>query len=270
MSEGAGASSLASARAILFAPGDRLERFPKAAAAGADLVILDLEDSVAAEKKEQARANVADWLDQAGPVLVRVNGPDMPQFDADLAICDHPSVVGIVLPRAVPCAGLTRAAALRPVLALVETAKAIRTLDAIAGTPGVTRLGIGLIDLALDLGIADTKLLAPVLFDLVVASAVAGISSPVAPVTTTISDLNAVEREAAQARAAGYGAKLCIHPAQLAPVRKGLGPTDAELAWARRIVAEAEVHGGSAFALNGHMIDRPVIDRARRLIDAAN
>lgn len=140
--------------------------------------------------REQERANVVAWLDRAraGPVLVRVNGPDRPQFDADLAVCDHPSVVGIVVPRAIPCAGLARAAALRPVLALVETAKTVRLLDAIAATPGVARLGIGLIDLALDLGIADAELLAPVVFDLVVASAVAGIASPVAPVTTTISD----------------------------------------------------------------------------------
>ena len=91
--------AIAAARSFLFVPGDRPERFDKALAAGADMVIVDLEDAVAPEAKDRARANLLAWLSPEHPVLVRINAVTTPAFVGDLAVCGHAGVAGIVLPK---------------------------------------------------------------------------------------------------------------------------------------------------------------------------
>lgn len=265
----AGALAVTNARTFLFVPGNRPDRFDKAFASGADTVILDLEDSVAAADKDRARAAVAAWLNPIRPVAVRVNSTDSPWFEEDFAICSRAGVAAVVLPRAEAGASLERVAQQSPVLALIETAVGIRGLMAIAATPGVVRLGIGVIDLLLDLGMTAAEALDPVLLQMVIASRVAECAPPVAGVTADFRDFELIAKETARTRVLGFPAKLCIHPSQLEPVKQGLGPSSAEIAHARKVVNAAAASGGSAIALDGRMIDRPVIDHARRILAAA-
>jgi citrate lyase subunit beta/citryl-CoA lyase len=263
------ATSLARVRTFLFVPGNRPERFEKAWASKADIVILDLEDSVAADAKDAARDAVAAWLAPHRPIMVRINPPGSLWFEKDLALCARESVAAIAVPRAEPGCDLERAGACKPVLAIVETAVGVMMLAAIAATPGVARLGLGGIDLALDLGMSPDAVLDPVLLQMVIASRAAGIAAPVAPVTTAIRDSARLREVTARQRAMGFTAKLCIHPAQIDAVKAGLAPTAQEIVYARQVIAAAEQSKGSATVLDGQMIDRPIIDHARRIIDDA-
>jgi citrate lyase subunit beta/citryl-CoA lyase len=155
------------------------------------------------------------------------------------------------------------------VLALVETALGVLAAEALAAAPGVQRLVFGTIDFALDLDLSGD----PVGFDhaasrLALASRAAGIASPVAGVTDAIDDQALLLAELTRARAHGFGAKLCIHPKQVGMIHAALRPTETELAWARRVMAAAEGAPG-AVQLDGRMVDKPVIERARRLMQRA-
>lgn len=145
------------ARSWLFVPGNRPERFDKACAAGADAVIVDLEDAVPPDEKDAARAALAGWLRPERPVVVRINGADSAWFEGDLALCAQSGLAGIMLPKAERCAELERLGALAPttpLLPLIETAAGFANAEALARGPGVRRLIFGSIDFQLDLGIA--------------------------------------------------------------------------------------------------------------------
>lgn len=260
-------------RSYLFVPANRPERFAKACAAGADAVIVDLEDAVPAQEKSAARAELAAWLSPANPVFVRINGADTAWFEDDVGVCELPGVAGIILPKAesadqirlIGCA--TRA---RPVLPLIETALGMRHAEAIAGAPCVQRLVFGTIDFQLDLDLdGDGEELLFYRSQLVLASRLAGILAPVDGVTTGIDDQDGLRDATAYARRLGFGAKLCIHPRQLAPVHAGFAPTAAQLDWSRRVVQAAIQADGAAIAIDGKMVDRPVILRAQQMLKDA-
>ena len=141
-----------------------------------------------------------------------------------------------------------------------------------AAAPGVQRLVFGTLDYALDLGLegelAGTVGLDAAASHLALVSRAAGIASPVAGVTPAIDDDALLLAELARARAHGFGAKLCIHPKQVATIHAALAPTADELAWARRVLVAADGAAG-AVQLDGRMVDRPVIDKARRLLARA-
>jgi citrate lyase subunit beta/citryl-CoA lyase len=258
---------VAAARTFLFVPGNRPERFDRALAAGADMVIVDLEDAVAPHEKARARTEIGKWLDAMTPVALRINGADRTWFEPDLELCAHPGVAAIVLPKAELGAALSRVARLRPTLALIETAVGVQGLPAICATQGVMRVGIGAIDLLLDLDITGSEdVLQPILLQMVIASRAAGIAAPVAGITADFQDPDLVQAAASRARSLGFGGKLCIHPAQVSEVRTGFQPNAAEIQWARRIVEADVMSGGGAVALDGQMIDRPIVDRARRVL----
>ncbi len=259
--------AITAARSLLFVPGDRPERFDKAMASGADAVILDLEDAVAPPAKADARRAVADWLDAARPVIVRINAADTEWFEGDLDLCRHPGVAAIMLPKAHTGAVLARVAQVRPTIALVESARGLIDMPAIAATPGVVRLAFGAIDLALDL---DTNcpdaLFAPFRLQMAVASRAAGLAGPIDGITTDFRDPAVMSADAQAARALGFTGKMCIHPAQVAPLHAALKPSEAQLARARAIVAADAASGGAAVSLDGQMVDRPVVERALRLL----
>lgn len=262
--------TITGARSFLFVPGDRPDRFYKAAACGADIVILDLEDAVAAADKDAARASVAAWLGAGHRALARINALDTPWCEQDLALAGLPGLAGIMLPKAAAGAGLTRVAAQLPIVALIETAAGVATVDAVAATPGVARLAYGTVDLALDLDITATDTLATIGTMLVVASRRHGLPAPVDGVTLALKDAGAIDAAVRDARSRGFGAKLCIHPSQVGPVGQAFLPAADEVAQARRIVAADRDAGGSAVALDGRMIDRPVVAKAyRTLADAS-
>jgi citrate lyase subunit beta / citryl-CoA lyase len=268
--DGRAADRIAAARTFLFVPGDRPDRFDKAAASGADIVILDLEDAVAPAAKPAARQAVIDWLAADRPVLVRINAAGTAWFETDLALWKRPGMLGFMLPKAEPGATLERVARLKPTVALIETAAGVVGVDAVAAVPGVQRLAFGTIDLALDLDTTAPEVMTAIGTRLVVASRACGIAAPIDGVTTGFKEPSLVEETMRLARARGFGAKMCIHPAQIAPIRDALRPTPDALDRARRIVAADKASGGAAVALDGQMVDKPVVAKAYRILaDAA-
>lgn len=258
-------------RSYLFVPGNRPERFDKACAAGADAVIVDLEDAVPFADKAVARDAVAAWLSEEKPVLVRINGADTDWFADDLALCRMPGVAGVVLPKAEQAGDIVRlrAAGAIAVLPLIESATGIDHLRAIASARGVQRLMFGSIDFQLDLGIPGER--EELLFfrsQLVLASRLAGLAAPVDGVSTALDDADRLADDARHARQMGFGAKLCIHPKQVDAVNRCFTPGAGELAWAGRVLEAAARADGAAVALDGKMIDRPVILRAQAIVDA--
>jgi citrate lyase subunit beta/citryl-CoA lyase len=266
-----------SAITYLFVPGNRPERFDKALASGADAVILDLEDAVAPEDKDAARANVRQWADRHADlesrVVVRINDATTSWFDADLDLLRRGGISAAMLPKAEgpgPIAAVL--AALGPhghVLPIIETAAGVQGIDAVAAAPGVQRLVFGTLDYGVDLDLSgDERGLAYPAARMAIASRCAGLVSPVAGVTPAIDDDARVLADLAFARAFGFGAKLCIHPRQVGVIHAAMQPTPAELDWARRVLAAAEGAPG-AVRVDGKMVDRPVLLKARALLDRA-
>jgi len=261
-------------RSYLFVPGDRPERFDKACGAGADAVIVDLEDAVAPGAKSSARQHLLAWLDGAGrtaatPLYVRINAAGSSWFEADLALCRHAGVAGIVLPKAEQVADLqaVAAAGARTILPLVESALGLWNALALCQVPQVERLVFGSIDFAADLSLRESReSLLHARSQLVLAARVAGIGTPVDGVTLAIDDAALVHSDTVHARGLGFGAKLCIHPKQVAAVHAALLPTPEELAWAQRVQAAFHCGGGAAVAVDGKMVDGPVLLLAQKLL----
>jgi citrate lyase subunit beta/citryl-CoA lyase len=260
------------ARTFLFVPGTRPERFGKALAAGADAVIIDLEDAVSLADKDEARAAVAAVLPLPQPVLVRINAAGTPWFDDDVRLCRRQGIGGIVLPKAEDAAAIERLrvivgpeAAIYP---LIETAQGLWNALAIARAPGVRRLLFGSIDFQLDMGLDDDDLI-HYRSQLALVSRVADLPAPVDGVTTAFGDEEALSRDVLRARTLGFGGKLCIHPNQVPFVNAAFRPTADELAWAQRVVAADAAAQGAAVAVDGKMVDRPVLLRARAMLAAA-
>ncbi len=256
----------------LFVPGSRPERFDKALAAGADVVIIDLEDAVSPPDKDSARVAVAGWLSAEKPVCLRINSVDSDWFAADLALCARPGVVAVMLPKAAAVSDIDtlRKAGARRVLPLIESAQGFMNLAALSSTDGVERLAFGSIDFSVDLGIeGDDRELDYFRSQLVLASRVAGIAPPIDGVTTAIGDVDVLASETLRGKRFGFGAKLCIHPAQVAVVHASYLPQAAEVAWAERVMAAAAGSQGAAVAVDGKMVDRPVILKAERILGQA-
>ena len=257
-------------RSYLFVPGNRPERFDKALASAADTVIVDLEDAVPPDQKDAARRTVSAWLAAARPVVVRINAADTPWHRDDLAVCRQPGVSAVMVAKAERADALAALDLGVPLLPLIESAAGIDQLRAIAAVPGVQRVAFGAIDFQLDLHMrASFDELVFFRSQIVLASRLAGLAAPIDSPSVAIDDLAEVEREAQAARRLGFGAKLCIHPKQADAVNRSFSPTDAELAWARRVLALAESSGGAAVALDGRMIDKPVILRAQATLREA-
>jgi citrate lyase subunit beta/citryl-CoA lyase len=257
---------------LLFVPGDRPDRFDKAAAAGPDLVVLDLEDAVAPDAKDAARDHVVAWLGAGGRAAVRINAAGTPGHDEDLRALSG-TALPVMLPKAEDPAGLAGVAArLHPgatLLALVETAAGVLAAPSLAAVDRVARLVLGTYDLAAQLGVSpdDRDAMAGARQALVLASAAAGLAGPVDGVTGDVGDDDRLRDDLAYAVRLGFGGKLCIHPRQVPVAREAFLPSAEELAWARRVVEAAA--GAGAVLLDGAMVDKPVVDRARRLLAAA-
>lgn len=255
-------------RSYLFVPGNRPDRYAKALATRAHGVIVDLEDAVAPAEKDGARDSLVRWLSAERPVLVRVNAPASEWFVDDLAACASDAVIGIVLPKAERAEEVERVVAAcgeRPVFPLVETARGMWNVLAVAQAPGVRALMFGSLDFEADLGSMDDDLLYA-RSRLVLASRVAGIDPPVDGVTQAIGDQDLVRRDCLRARRLGFGGKLCIHPNQVDIVNRSFAPTAEDLQWARRVVDAFAVTGGNAALLDGKMIDRPVLLKAQAML----
>ncbi|MHB1011548.1 MAG: HpcH/HpaI aldolase/citrate lyase family protein [Desulfobacteria bacterium] len=261
-------------RSFLFVPGIRPDRFDKAWNSGADGVILDLEDAVPADRKGAARQAVMSWMSADRPVFVRVNGAGTDEFGDDVAAIARPGLAGVLLPKAerveeiaALSGGLAEGTRIVPI---VETAAGVWNVMALASAPRVHRLAFGSLDFQLDVGIEgeDIELLYA-RSRIVLASRAAGIRRPLDGVTTSIEDGARLAADVDRARRLGFGGKLCIHPRQVQAVNRGFAPTEEEIAWARNVLGTAGSSGEGAFRLDGEMVDRPVIERAKAIVERA-
>ncbi|HIG23264.1 MAG TPA: CoA ester lyase [Henriciella marina] len=253
----------------LFVPASRPDRFQKAAASGADTIIIDLEDAVQEGRKDQAREQAAQTFSglNGSDVWLRVNASDTRWHEKDVEVAVQGGLKGIVLPKAESAEQIRQVRARmrgdQLLIALVESARGIRDAYAIAEVSD--RLLFGSIDFALDAGCAETDeacLMAR--STLVIASRAARIPAPLDGVTVKVNDEGAVRSAASYANGLGFGGKLLIHPAQLKPARAAFAPSAEDIEWARKILSSGE--GGEARSLDGDMIDAPVVERARRLL----
>jgi len=262
-------------RTYLFVPGNRPDRFEKAWQSGAHAIILDLEDAVQGTQKDQARETVVSWLSPERPVYVRINGTGTPWFERDLEAVCLPGVLGVILPKAEFPEQVVQVAACLAgearVLPLLETALGIWNARALAQAPRVERLAFGSVDFQLDTGITgEQEELLYARSRLVLASRIAGLLPPVDGVTMALDDMTRLRDDVARARRLGFGGKLCIHPRQVEIINRGFAPTEAEQAWARRVLEAAKATGAGALRLDGELIDRPVIERARSILAQAD
>jgi citrate lyase subunit beta/citryl-CoA lyase len=262
-------------RSYLFVPGDRPERFDKALASGAHAVILDLEDAVQPERKLQARESVRTWLAQATtPVWIRINPSDTSWHEDDCALLASPAVRGVMLPKAQDVPGLQRVTARlqdgQQVIPLVETVAGWFEAQALARVPGVLRLAFGSVDFMADSGIqGEGDELNSVRTQLVLVSRLAGLQAPIDGVSVAIDDAAQLEADVRRSRRFGFGAKLCIHPKQVAGVHSGFAPTPAEVAWAQRVVAALAAGPMGAITVDGKMVDKPIALLAQAILAQA-
>jgi len=263
-------------RSALFVPADRPERHQKALDSGADAVIVDLEDAVAAAKKDEARGVLVESLarrDGDTVCLVRINSPLLDEGRADLEALPAMRADGIVVPKADVESVEIAAAAGLPLVALVETAGGILDAAAIARHPAVDVLMLGPVDLSLELdvrhepgedGLATARAM------LVLAAAAGGIPGPLDGPCVQAKDADALAAEIERARMLGFAGKSCIHPSQIEPVNAAFAPSAEEVAWATEVLAAyEEADGSGVVVLDGEMIDLPVVLRARRILDRA-
>ena len=283
-------------RSLLFVPGDRPERFDKAAASGADAVILDLEDAVMPARRAFARTEVARWLAGAAsavPAWVRINPVATDDALADLTAVIPGRPAGIVLPKArggddlrradhwleafEAGAGLPRGrTGLLPLV--TESAGALLNAASFTALPQrVVGLTWGAEDLAADLGASSNRspdgeyelTYAMARSFCLLAAAAAGVAA-YDTIDVEFRDPAAVERRARASRRQGFAGKLAIHPAQVAPIHSAFSPTAEEVAWAGRVIAAFESSpGAGAVAFEGGMLDKPHLRQAERILAAA-
>ena len=285
-------------RSFLFAPGNVARRVEKALGLDADVVIVDLEDSVAVSDKAVTRAPVAEALarPRKGRAYVRVNAPSSPFCYGDLVATVHKGVDGVVLPKVESAADLHAIdwllAALErergmpegsiDLMPQIETAAGMQRIDRIfqarslrpyKGAWRVKRAAFGAADYGHELGLAPTleeAELADARARMVLASRAAGLENPIDSPWFHFKETEAFARALERSRRGGFQGRLCVHPDQITPVNRAYLPSDEELARAERIVAafkDAEARGAAAIQVDGQMIDYPVVHRAQALVD---
>lgn len=269
--------SLAQVRSLLFVPANDERKLARALESPADAVVADLEDAVPPAEKEAARAAAARLLGAAGPRparMVRVNAAGTAFFDEDVELVRSLELDAVVVPKASPDALLALGPEEVPVLAIVETAAGLRRAYETASCERVEALVLGAIDLGLDLRLeprADGQELLYARSKLVVDSAAAGVRGPFDAVYVDIHGERGLEEESAFARSLGFRGKACIHPAQVEVVNRVFSGAG-DVGWARRVLAaydEAVREGRGAVAVDGQMVDLPIVEQARRVLSEA-
>jgi citrate lyase subunit beta/citryl-CoA lyase len=259
-------------RSYLFAPGHSEKLLGKVFDAGADAVILDLEDAVPPEHKAVARRNVADAL-APHPAWVRINAAQTPLAAADLDAVAA-LAYGIRIPKVESVEEVrwvAERAPGKPLICAIESARGVVNALDIAAEPAVKHLALGGIDLQRDLGVAsgDTPL-QYVRSHLVVASRAAGIEPPIDSVYPHLQDTEGLRRQCSVSRSLGLFGKSAIHPSQLPIIHAEFSPTHDELDWARSVLDAFDDANGAALRLpGGEFVDLPVAERAREILRQA-
>ena len=269
-------------RSLLFVPADRPERFDKAAASGADAVILDLEDSVAAGNKARARQAVVAWLrgERRVRTLVRVNPLGGEFISEDLDMLRHEAPDGILLPKSEGAHSVLSLIeqlgdAAVPILPIAtETAKAVFGLGSYSEI-GQSLLGLtwGAEDLPAAIGAVAVRRRVgytppyEVVRALTLFGAHAAGVAAIETVFPDIADAAGLARYVARARADGFTAMMAIHPSQISVINSGFSPSEAEIVHARSVVDAFAAHpGAGALRLDGKMVDQPHLLLAQRIL----
>ena len=246
----------------LYVPGSRPDRFDKAAATGAE-VILDLEDSVAADDKAAARTAVAEWLAaHDAPAQVRVNAPGTPDLERDLAAL--PADVALRVPKVERPEDLAVLRG-RTVHVLLESALGVENAYAIASAPGVASIGLGEADLAAELRLEGEDSFGWIRSRIVVAARAAGLPPPMMAAYAAVRDLDGLAESCRRGRRLGMRGRTAIHPTQLPVIREVFAPAPDEVAWAQAVLAALD--GGAVATLpDGAMVDEAMARRARGIL----
>jgi citrate lyase subunit beta/citryl-CoA lyase len=233
-------NAVESGKTFLFVRADRPERFGKAFASDADGVIIDLEDAVAPVRKPAGREAIAALGHKLpADLMVRINPPGTAAAadDVDLlrSITGLAAVMVAKAEEPVALNALSQVLGATQTVALVETAEGLANVRDIAQSRSVVRLAFGHLDYALDLGIEPKgAMMTHARCEIVVAARAAGLPPPIDGVTTELDDLDVIGNDARAGAELGFGAKLCIHPKQLAAVAEAFRPSPAEIAWQER------------------------------------
>jgi citrate lyase beta subunit len=270
--------ALASARSFLFVPASDEHKSRRALGTAADVVVVDLEDAVSFDQKDTARDVVrralADTPSKA-LVAIRVNGAHTAFFAADVDLVEALRPDVLVLPKAMPEAVDALGSEGPPIVAIVETADGLRQAYEVASQPRVQAIIVGAIDLGVDLRLERRPDGLEILFarsKAVLDSAAARIRAPIDRVWTDVRDGDGLEADSRFARSLGFRGKACVHPDQVEIVNRVFTPSDEELTRARHVIEayeQAVGEGEGVTALEGEMIDLPVVERARQVLTLA-
>lgn len=243
----------------------------KAANAGCDAVIADLEDAVAEEEKNAARDMLVAALEQVRlpvPAVVRINGVETEYFERDLEAVAKLKVTAVIVPKAIADGQVLRLRESLPkdtgLIALIETPRGLADVRILARQ--YDRIAFGSIDFSGSLGASHSReSLLVARSELVLAAALCEAPAPIDGVTVEVSAIDTIEDDARYAASLGFGGKLLIHPAQVQPALAGFAPQTADVDRARRLLASMRKNAGR---FEGKMVDKPVVVQAQRIIAA--
>lgn len=272
---------LHNARSFLFVPAHQTDRLHKALKSAADMVIADWEDAVAPSDKAAARQALLGTV-QTLPatlrarVLVRINAAQTAWHEGDIQVLKQlvaAGIAGVIVPKAetVPVLHAIAQAAgpACALIPLVETVAGMDALKSLAAAPQVARLAFGHLDFQVDAGMQcadDEGELLPTRMAIVMASRRANLAPPIDGVTVDTKDSTRMDMDCHRALRMGFGAKLCIHPAQIAVAHQVFSPTAAAVAHASAVVQAMELAQGGVCVVNGKMVDAPVLHLAQRTL----
>ena len=272
-------------RSWLFVPATRPERFIKAMNSGADAVILDLEDAVGMVEKSQARQNVVQFMqnssvaiscESTGPSLwLRLNNDS--QLEEDLQLCQslakHQVLAGVVLPKVtdvLPIQRIFKALTL-PIVVQIESAQGITKLSDIAESEGVMAISYGRLDISNQLNLRVGSRAEQDFFDhlrikLLLTSHTHGLIAPIESVYPDFKNEQGMTTTASYVSDLGFSGMLCIHPSQVAIVNQAFKATADQLTFATKVVEHYQQTDDSIFAIEGVMVDLPVILQCQKLL----
>lgn len=278
-------------RSWLFVPATRPERFDKAANSGADAVIIDLEDAVESADKPQAREHIAEYVaqydkrktDRAEVALksgttelwLRLNNDA--HLTEDLVLCqslaEHEVISGIVLPKVTKASQveLVFESLKLPVVAQIESAQGISQLEAIAQSEGLMALSYGRLDISNELDLtagsqAEQDFFTHLRIQIRLVSQAHNLTAPIESIYADFKNETAMKATAGYVSDLGFSGMLCIHPRQVNIANQAFKASDSQLAFATKVIEHYQKTGDSIFAIEGVMVDLPVILQCQRLL----
>lgn len=270
-------------RSLMFTPGTNKERLLKSVSSEADALLWDLEDAVHPDEKAAARAVIQEALDEledkpAKPIFLRVNQYGTEWYAEDVKLARHENVNGIMLPKAESARQVQETwdgmGANGELIVLVETAVGIVRLEDIFSNPNVSGVAFGAIDYAVDADLTLTEAGLEAIYArsrIVTYAKAAGIDGIYDTVFADIHNTESLQKRAVSARALGFNGQMAVHPKQIETIHEVYSPSREDIDWAVKVLhhAEHEEKGAGVFMLDDKMVDRPIIEKAKQIYQAA-